>query len=512
MIDRNRLRAPSDDGAVLIEPPAPRLFEALANPGSASAFSIRLCDDQTVEHHRSTLRSALGLRSPVIVTGHQAEFFHAGIIAKSIATWELAQRTEGTALFVTVASDTPKSVQLVVPRVDGDAVARTGVAIPGLITSLPVEHLSTQPRRSWVQFFEDVRSVTDDYDATLMPVIENAVLAIGDEISPLDAMVATRRAAEAAIGLTGMRDISVGTLSATPAFIAYFRTIACDALRFATCYNDAQAEYRARNNVRNRQRPVPLLNVIDGRVELPFWLEWPGAARRRLYVSPTGTQLTIFADREELGTVCETAVSNPLPNGWLIRPRALALSSFIRLFLADMFIHGIGGAKYDEMTDAFLERFFGAAPPSLACVTATKRLPLPDNGTTPETLYAARHTARDHYWNPQRRVADVPDDLRDEKARLIKESEALRAQQADSSARRRTFAALRAVTEMMRKATPGYETQLEEQVTQVASQLERDRIARNREYFFGLHSTGALMALRRQIETQLAHQPAEHMP
>ena len=32
---------------------------------------------------------------------------------------------------------------------------------------------------------------------------------------------------------------------------------------------------------------------------------------------------------------------------------------FARLAVADLFIHGIGGAKYDELTDAIGERFFG---------------------------------------------------------------------------------------------------------------------------------------------------------
>ena len=49
---------------------------------------------------------------------------------------------------------------------------------------------------------------------------------------------------------------------------------------------------------------------------------------------------------------------------------------FARLFLCDLFIHGIGGAKYDQMTDAIIERFFGFAPPDYLTVTATAKLPI----------------------------------------------------------------------------------------------------------------------------------------
>ena len=31
--------------------------------------------------------------------------------------------------------------------------------------------------------------------------------------------------------------------------------------------------------------------------------------------------------------------------------------------LSDLFIHGIGGAKYDELTDEIIRRFFGIEPP-----------------------------------------------------------------------------------------------------------------------------------------------------
>ncbi len=50
---------------------------------------------------------------------------------------------------------------------------------------------------------------------------------------------------------------------------------------------------------------------------------------------------------------------------------------FARLVLSDVFIHGIGGAKYDQLTDAIVRRFFGVEPPGYLVATATLKLPLP---------------------------------------------------------------------------------------------------------------------------------------
>ncbi len=40
-----------------------------------------------------------------------------------------------------------------------------------------------------------------------------------------------------------------------------------------------------------------------------------------------------------------------------------------------MFLHGIGGAKYDQVTNEIIRLFFGFEPPELATVSATLRLP-----------------------------------------------------------------------------------------------------------------------------------------
>ncbi len=39
-------------------------------------------------------------------------------------------------------------------------------------------------------------------------------------------------------------------------------------------------------------------------------------------------------------------------------------------------MHGIGGAKYDQLTDAIIYRFFGFPAPAFVLATATAKLPL----------------------------------------------------------------------------------------------------------------------------------------
>ena len=44
---------------------------------------------------------------------------------------------------------------------------------------------------------------------------------------------------------------------------------------------------------------------------------------------------------------------------------------FSRFLLGDLFIHGIGGAKYDELGDEISRRFFGIEPPGFLTVSMT---------------------------------------------------------------------------------------------------------------------------------------------
>ena len=67
---------------------------------------------------------------------------------------------------------------------------------------------------------------------------------------------------------------------------------------------------------------------------------------------------------------------NSQRGGVRIRSRALVTTLWARLALGDLFIHGIGGAKYDRVTDLLIERFFGLRPPGLLVLSATLHLPI----------------------------------------------------------------------------------------------------------------------------------------
>lgn len=98
-----------------------------------------------------------------------------------------------------------------------------------------------------------------------------------------------------------------------------------------------------------------------------------------------------------------------------LRPRAILTTLFARVLVADLFVHGIGGAAYDQITDDVVRRLTGCDPPRHAVVSGTLRLPAA-RGEDPAVEKArADGLLRDLAFHPERHLeplAGQPDEVR----------------------------------------------------------------------------------------------------
>jgi hypothetical protein len=157
--------------------------------------------------------------------------------------------------------------------------------------------------------------------------------------------------------------------------------------RFWAAYNDALAHYRRTHRIRGHAQPVPDLDSSNSWLEAPFWI-WSAAdpTRRPLYARQASDGL-IITDRQSFeGSISLTDDQDAIvaaqqnaelsSRGIKLRTRALTTTLFARLVLSDLFLHGIGGARYDQVLDEIVRRFFGFEPPEFGTVSATLRLPI----------------------------------------------------------------------------------------------------------------------------------------
>ncbi len=90
--------------------------------------------------------------------------------------------------------------------------------------------------------------------------------------------------------------------------------------------------------------------------------------------------------------------------GVKLRPRTLLTTMYARLFLSDLFLHGIGGDKYDELTDAIIREFWQVEPPSFVVLTATIPLPVSRPTVEADDIRRLDGLLRDLWYHPEQHL------------------------------------------------------------------------------------------------------------
>jgi hypothetical protein len=176
--------------------------------------------------------------------------------------------------------------------------------------------------------------------------------------------------------------------------------------------------------------------------------------------------------------------------GIRLRTRALTTTMFARLLLGDLFVHGIGGAKYDELGDEIIRRFFGIEPPPFWTLSLTQRLGLPRREATREQLAEARREIRSLRYNPHRHLGPSASPA----ARELAEARAsiLAAPMETRRQRVARYVEIRRLNAALAAEVAGSLESSEAEATELAAGLAWNRLADHREYAWTLHDRARL--------------------
>lgn len=524
-----QLETPAGDGEVLLWPRPARWVDLLReSAGRLDTEAVRLIDlplGRARHRAREGLRLLAGDRPdagvPWIATGHQTFPYHPGIWVKNVAVDAVAKAAGGAALNINVDHDLPHAGdQLAWPALDADGrLVRRG-ALP-LDGQSPFER---QPAPAADRLAEVCRELAGD----LAPLgVELGECPFRDAPAA-DAFghwfALTRAAGDRRLGLRLAETLS-SELDESDAFLLFAADLMRRAGEVHGAYNAALADAR----VATGHHIAPDL-AADGEVlEMPFWTlraDTPG--RHRLMVRCGGPLLVCDdigvlgeAPAESLrtaeGAIC--ALRRVLTSsGACLRPRALTLTLFARLLLADLFVHGIGGGRYDVATDGLFLSLYGLRPP-YAVASGTLLLPLDVATATADQLRRQRALLRDMRFNPDRHLPAAT--LRHEpaaallaaKRSAIERNQALRnattpPSDAPPDARPRERAQLfRRIREINRDLAALMEDALAEQrqlVQQLAEQTEAGEVADARDYYYALQPADRLADLAGRVRDRFA--------
>lgn len=499
MLDYAKLIAPAENGEIRIEPgPAGLVDAARANSAQLKKSHVRVLDRPLAEWRVETRgRFGVAAQRLAIITGHQPAFIHPGVWAKNVVASRLAAALKASAINLVVDQDAPQGLVWDIPVVSVGGLSVRQVAIAHIRSGQAYESIPAQSPEEIDRLESQVRDALGDrWAGSAMPLYFEGFRALRDPAGWVDQAVAGRREVDRSIGVR-LADHRVSTAWWLP----LRAELLLNAGRFAASYNAALAEYRRDFKVRGANRPIPDLLIEPEIVELPLWAYRQDGLRFRIGVRSREDRIALIVRGETIAVFSRAEIPNLQAadldlGGWLIRPRALTLTLWARLFLADLFIHGIGGAKYDRITDSIIRSYFGIDPPPIACVSATLRLGLPVTiGPMPERI---RFELRDLQWNPQRHVTDgrVAGDLISRRAAAVERAGQLReGAPANHRARREVFHVIRDLNRQILETAPEVARRLAQAAAESKRTDEQRKIAAGREYFFALYPQAELLRL-----------------
>jgi hypothetical protein len=399
-------RAPSETGSALIEP---KLAEAGALWKENRSFDWRreswwasLRRDGRTQLLADAIRYTSAYRSTswvdttrainddgscsVLMAGHQPELFHAGVWFKNFALDRIAKSIPVIPVNLVVDNDVAMRRGIRVPTLD----AQTGLTRFEIVNydegraGIPYEQLMIEDRQQFDSFDKTVRRVVASLvpDPCVTQLWKHAREAIQRCGVAGCALAQARHALESDLGLQTL-EIPLSVAVRSVAFAKFLLSILIELPRFHQCYNGSAAVYRHAHGIRSTAHPVPNLASDGDWYEAPLWIYGDDSPVRRAAWIRYNKGALVISDRSGRECVIDSPgadagaekLASAQCNKWKIRPRALITTMYSRLVLSDLFLHGIGGGKYDQLGDQITQAFFGITPPQFMVMSATVRLP-----------------------------------------------------------------------------------------------------------------------------------------
>lgn len=417
---------------------------------------------------------------PLLMSGHQPELTHVGVLVKTFALSGLARRYGLTPLNLIQDNDTVKNTSMRMA-----SLGKMGEHVSEQLSEPKHQHLNPADVQLLLlpydkfegeasfevrpildpEIFRGVVPRTQPITGTwgfrpILPEFWQEMLR-QERRTPIlgEIICSTRRSWERRWGCHNL-EIPLSRLCATNAFQRFARHVLNDLPSFHAIYNECVIAYRKRHGIHSRHHPVPDLAQTGDVLEAPFWRVRKGQEKReRLLMKP-----------------------GHMPDLTGLRSRALTTTMFLRLCLSDSFIHGIGGAKYDEVTDAILKRWLGIEAPGFIVLTATLHMPFPHLPMASADLDAAERKRRDLRWNPQRHLSEDAS-RQPETRRLVNEKAQLLSDEPSGKRERKEwFRRLRALTEQLRPLVAEQYAQAEREVEVRRIEAQANEILTRRDY------------------------------
>ena len=518
-ISYHRLRAPTEHGTALIEPPLARASDLLRDNQAIFQHDFGMLQGKSLPHLQRMAREELiqlaaaytrtyhnvdlpTTPTPLFLTGHQPELFHPGVWLKNFVLSFLSTEYNALAINLLIDSHPVRQAGIFVPAGSSGKVVANRISLDQDQVPIPYEQRQCNDRETFDRFGKHVTDTIRPWIPE--PMVKHrwpiACAALRETNNLGEALARFRHTIERQFGLTNL-ELPLSRICDTTAFWWFASHLLRHAPRLANSYNTALAEYRLAHHTRNSAQPLPDLRQQNDWYESPFWI-WHNSrpTRQPLFVRQHANELEL-SNRDDfhqrlplrLDGSAEKAVESwsvLRQQGWKIRPRALTTTLFARLLLGDLFIHGIGGAKYDQVTDRLMQLFWGVSPPSFLTVSATTMLPIKQNHVSSNDLQHVQLQLRELRFHPENFLPDDQSSVASkeltEAATWVKYKQDWIGRESPAENRRERHLAIERANAHLQTLVRRKREFLETEHTRLATQWQNYRVLASREHSFCL--------------------------
>jgi hypothetical protein len=435
-------------------------------------------------------------RLAILLSGHQPQWFHPGVWFKNALSAKHAAALGCIPVHFALDSDTLGRAE--VRSLAGDPAHPSLVTVP---YDQPSPEIAIEDRA--VVDIDTIDSFDERLERAIAPfftgptVMEKCAGIFVERARATNrlgwAIAQTRHSIE--VDDEGWRNLEtrMSSICTQPSFARFVGWLCEWADPLVSYHNRALADYRAVHGIRSHSHPFPDLVATENEFELPLWI-WSrqNPRRKRLFLRRDGQQRSL-TDRE--GTTILLPRQPADATDWFpgvesdirIRPRALCTTLYSRLVLSDLFIHGIGGAKYDQVTDEIIRQWLGCEPPQFITATATVWLPTKRPKESQTDVLQAEEMLRRMRYNPELAAEGSADAIDPKLRKAIEQKQSLIANRPDEGSRKVWHESIVGANEMIRELAQGQLKSRTQQYRHVIEQGHLGETLRNRELPFCIY-------------------------
>ena len=463
----------------------------------------------------------------IIQSGHQPVFFHPGIWIKNIFLNHLIKSLlpdKSLGLNIILDNDICKDLNLSLPVLSSKSnlrVEEISFLSSALTLNLPFEEYPCPSLKLITKFNRDIicklKSLKSEnknilnYFKYFAQCLENSSRLCSQNYTRVNLgefLGLARRLYEQEIEPAYL-EIPFSKICNSDEFLSFFLEIIKNIKSFSKIYNNKLDEYRKLFKIRNQAHPSPNLMIKENLIEVPFWIWGEGDQRRKIFILREEEKNYLYNDAygkifliEEDGLKSLSSLKTLLKERELkIRPKALLLTLYNRLFISDLFIHGLGGAKYDLVTDEIIREFFKVEPPHFLVASCTLYLNFKSSPKASDfKISALKKKIRDLEFNPQRYVDELPltkkeknqiGELTEEKTELIKKIKGV----SSSIEKREISEEIKVINNFIVKKIIPLKYELEKKIEKEEEKMKQDKIYTFREFPYCFFSVKTLRNL-----------------